>query len=474
MNSKGKIRMTTIRVFRHHIDSSFIALALIEFLILFLAIYVGAMLRFQADWVAIDISIGDVWARALLFAVTHWLCFLALGLYLPNLRDGINGVTVRLALSLVIGTVLLVVVYYLFPNAFVGRGVMALATLTSFIGVLVGRLVFYRVVGIERLKARVLVLGAGAEAGSILKRMRRRNDQRNFRLIGFYPVDEDAVQVPENLLVQSSKPLCDLIQAMDIDEVVIAVDDRRGCVPVDELLRCRLGGLSIIDVQTFFERESYKILVDMLKPSYFIFSDGFSHNPATDTLRRSMDVFFSVLLVLLTWPLMLVTVLAIKLEDGLRAPVFYLQERIGANGEPYNVIKFRSMIENAEAGGAQWASKDDMRVTRVGAFIRKYRIDELPQAFNVLRGDMSFVGPRPERPVFVSDLAEKIPFYNERHLVKPGITGWAQLNYSYGSTEKDAVEKLQYDLYYIKNRSLLLDLMILAQTVEVVLFGRGR
>lgn len=466
--------MTTVRVFRHHIDSSFLTLALAELVILFCALYAGALIRFLGDWSAIDISFGQFWPYALLFALSHWVCFWALGLYQPNLRDGFTGVMVRLGLALIITSVALIVVYYLMPSWFVGRGVMAIATLLAFVMLLGARVAFYTLVGIEQLKSRVLVIGAGKRANQIAQRMRRRSDMRNFRLLGYFPVDDEDVLVDPSRVVRSELPLCEMIREMGVDEVVIAVDDRRGCFPVQELLRCRLRGVNVVDVQTFFERESYKILVDMLKPSYFIYSDGFTRNSITDGARRGLDIFASLLLIALTWPLMLLTVIAIKLEDGLKAPVLYLQERVGARGRTYYVMKFRSMIENAEAAGAQWAVQNDMRVTRVGEFIRKYRIDELPQAFNVLRGDMGFVGPRPERPVFVEDLGSKIPFYHERHLVKPGITGWAQLNYPYGASEKDAVEKLQYDLYYIKNRSLLLDLMILVQTVEVVLFGRGR
>lgn len=466
--------MTTIRLFRHHIDSAFIWLAVIELFLLFSAIYLGAGLRYRMDWAMIQGSMGELWPRASVFAISHWLWFLAMGLYLPNLRDGLNGVAVRLALSLVFGTVTLVFLYYLMPGAFVGRGALALSTASAFVLLMAGRILFYRLVGLERLKTRVLVVGAGREAASICARMRRKNDKRNFVLLGFYPVPDEARLVEDNLLVKTDKDLARTVVELDVDEVVIAVDERRGCVPLDALLRCRLSGVNIVDIEEFFERESYKILVDILKPSYFIFSDGFTHNTITDRLRRIMDVVFSITLFVIFLPVMLITVLAIKIEDGMRAPVFYQQLRIGANGRAYKVLKFRSMVENAEASGACWASKNDMRVTRVGAFIRKFRIDELPQLFNVLRGDMAFVGPRPERPEFVCTLSENIPFYQERHLVKPGITGWAQLNYSYGASERDAREKLQYDLYYIKNRSIMLDILIIAQTVEVVLFGRGR
>jgi sugar transferase (PEP-CTERM system associated) len=232
----------------------------------------------------------------------------------------------------------------------------------------------------------------------------------------------------------------------------------------------------VIDLLDFFEREAGKVKLDLLSPSWLIYSDGFRGGRFIEYAQHGFDILAAGLLLLITWPIMLAAALAIRLECG-RArpcPIFYRQERVGLGGRSFEVLKFRSMRTDAEqAGKAQWAQKNDPRVTRVGAFIRKVRIDELPQIFNVLRGDMSFVGPRPERPPFVEDLNLKLPYYAERHRVKPGITGWAQLCYPYGSSDRDAMEKLQYDLYYIKNRTMLLNLIILVQTVEVVLFGRG-
>jgi sugar transferase (PEP-CTERM system associated) len=254
---------------------------------------------------------------------------------------------------------------------------------------------------------------------------------------------------------------------------VVAMDDRRRGFPILELLECRLAGIDVTELLSFLERETGRVRIDVLNPSWMIFGEGFRR----DTLRlmssRSLDLLASSILVLITLPLMLATWLAIKLEEGWSAPVLYRQERVGLGGRTFRLLKFRSMRTDAEANGAQWAAKEDARVTRVGAVIRKFRIDELPQMLNVLRGHMSFVGPRPERPEFVADLAQKIPYYIQRHCVKPGITGWAQLCYPYGSSEQDALEKLQYDLYYIKNNSLLFDLAILVQTAEVVFMGQG-
>jgi sugar transferase (PEP-CTERM system associated) len=252
------------------------------------------------------------------------------------------------------------------------------------------------------------------------------------------------------------------------------MDDRRQGFPVHEFLECRLAGIEVLELQTFLERETGKVHLDIMNPSWIIFGTGFNTSLLNRAFERAFDLLVSALLLVLASPLMLLTALAIRLEDGWNAPILYRQARVGRFGESFDVIKFRSMRIDAESGrGAQWAVRDDPRVTRVGAFIRKVRIDELPQLWNVLRGAMSFVGPRPERPEFVSQLEEKIPYYRERHTVKPGITGWAQLCYPYGSSERDAVEKLQYDLYYVKNRSLIFDFVIIVQTVEVVLWGKG-
>jgi len=242
---------------------------------------------------------------------------------------------------------------------------------------------------------------------------------------------------------------------------------------MEDLLECKMEGVKIVDAASFYERESRKVALEMVTHGWLVFSDGFSVSSVFGFGKRSLDILAATILLLAGLPLMALTAIAIKIEDGLAAPVFYSQERVGLNGRVFRVHKFRSMTTDAEKNGAVWASKNDTRVTRVGDFIRKVRIDELPQIFNVINGTMAFVGPRPERPIFVEKLSERIPFYSERHRVKPGLTGWAQLCFAYADNEEDTREKLRYDLYYIKNQSLLLDLLIIIQTVEVVLFKKG-
>jgi sugar transferase (PEP-CTERM system associated) len=261
---------------------------------------------------------------------------------------------------------------------------------------------------------------------------------------------------------------------MQINEIVVGPDNRRGMLPMEELLECKQAGITITDLITFFERELGKVKLNLIDPSWLVFSTGFDASPLRKLSKRIFDIVAALLVLVLTWPLMLGAVIAIRLESGSGAPILYRQDRVGERGKPFPLIKFRSMRTDAEKDGvARWATQQDDRVTRVGRFIRKVRIDELPQLWNVLRGDMSLIGPRPERPQFVDDLARKIRYYELRHCVKPGLAGWAQLNYPYGATEEDAAEKLKYDLFYVKNHNFMLDLMILIQTVEVVVFRRG-
>jgi len=322
----------------------------------------------------------------------------------------------------------------------------------------------------------ILVLGAGERASIIEKRMRRDVDRQGFHVHGFIVMEGDleAGVVNENR-IEFDGSLVNYALENDIDEIVVASDERRNNLPVDELFACKIRGVEITEILDFIERETGQIAVNLIYPSWVIYSNGFS---SANHLRNTLDWFFNAsmafVLLLLTWPVMLITTILIKLDEGLKAPIFYLQERVGLDGQSFNIIKFRSMRIDAEKNGAQMATLNDDRTTKIGKFIRKYRVDELPQIYNVIRGDMGFVGPRPERPQFVQQLIKNIPYYNERHNVKPGLTGWAQLKYPYGSTEKDSLEKLKYDLYYIKHRSFLLDLLILIRTVEIVLFGKGR
>jgi sugar transferase (PEP-CTERM system associated) len=323
-------------------------------------------------------------------------------------------------------------------------------------------------------KRRVVILGAGDHAAEMARKMRRKSDQRGFKILGYVPVGDEPIRVLQASLLRPDQPLYTWATRHGVDEIVVAADDRRGTLPVAALLDCKQRGLAVTELAEFVERVAGTIKMDLTNPSWLLFSDGFNNSPTRLAIKRGFDVVVALVVLVVAAPFMCLTALAIRLESGRGAPVLYRQERIGAYGKPFPLIKYRSMCPDAECDGvARWATKNDDRVTRVGRFIRKARLDELPQLWNVLRGDMSIIGPRPERPQFVSDFNTRIRYYSLRHCVKPGLTGWAQLRYPYGSSLEDAQEKLKFDLFYVKNHNLVFDMAILLQTVEVVLFGRG-
>lgn len=462
-----------MRILRHYLPLPITLLATAEALVYFAIPYLAAYLRFDSDFAAIEADLGPLWPRAALFAGFVLVCMVAMGLYSARLRTTYSGVLMRVGASIATATAALALLFYVLPALHLGRGILGIAALTAFLAAAIIRLIFVRLVDEAIFKRRVVVFGCGRQAISI-SRLRRRSDQRGFVIVGYLRPEGDSVLVPEEKVVTPRESLLGFARELEIDEIVVAMDDRRRSFPVEQLLECRLAGIEVADLVSFLERETGKVRLDVLNPSWMIFGEGFRRDPVRLFSERGFDVVASLLLLAITWPVMFLTALAIKLEDGVSAPVLYRQKRVGLEGRLFDVLKFRSMGVDAEVDGKpRWAESGDSRVTKVGALIRKARIDELPQIINVLKGDMSFVGPRPERPEFVAELSEKIPYYKERHCVKPGITGWAQLCYPYGSSEHDAVEKLQYDLYYLKNHSLMFDLVILLQTAEVVLWGKG-
>jgi sugar transferase (PEP-CTERM system associated) len=465
-----------IRLLGQHIYLSIAVLTAIEAVLFFGSVYAAVMARFHVDLGSIaDVEQlhGAVWPRALAFSAIMVLCLLAFGLYSGRQRARFTGMILRVAVALVAGFALTAALFYMVPTLWIGRGVDGLAAIGGLFGVVTSRLVFARVVDENIFKRRVLVYGAGETAAAIAG-IRRRADRRGFFIIGFVPAHRNERAVNIDRIIHPQGNLMHLCHRLGVAEVVVAMDDRRRDFPVRELLQCRLAGIEVTEVLTFLERETGRVRLDVLNPSWMIFGPGFRRDHFQRLTSRLVDLAVSLIALPVALPFMMVTAIAIKIEDGWRAPILYRQPRVGLGGRTFNVLKFRSMRTDAERDGTpQWAQKRDPRVTRVGSFIRKVRIDELPQILNVLGGQMSVVGPRPERPEFVRQLAERIPYYLERHSVKPGITGWAQLCYPYGSSEQDALEKLQYDLFYIKNRTLLFDVAILLQTVEVVFLGKG-
>ena len=449
-------------------------LAIAELALLAGSLWAAMHIRFWGDAAALAEFSERLGFKLALFASVIVIAMAALGMYQPRMREGWFGMFARQAVGFALGGAGLILAFYVIPGFYVGRGVMASGLLIGFVAVSAFRSMFMRMIDTELLKRRILVLGAGRRAALILQRMRRRVDRRGFHLVGFRPLANEHHVVPAETIVSPHESLAAHAERLQIAEIVVGPDDRRGQLPMEELLECKQRGVAITDLATFFERELGTINLSLADPSWLVFSKGFDASQMRRFSKRTFDLLAALIVLLLAWPLMLATALAIRIESGARGPVLYRQERTGLNGRTFLLNKFRSMGTDAEKDGvARWATKNDDRVTRVGRFIRKTRLDELPQLWNVLVGDMSFVGPRPERPTFVDQLTRKIRYYPLRHCVKPGLAGWAQLNYAYGASEDDAAEKLTYDLFYVKNHDFFLDLLILVQTVEIVLFGRG-
>lgn len=462
-----------IRIFRQYLPIHFLVLGLVEFATLILSVFAGIWLR-SLGLETPSVGGASALSKALTLAVVLFLGMMAMGLYQRRFRYGTAGVVMRTATAFLGGAVVLALVYFAAPSVSLGRIEFLLTMSIALIAVSFARIVFMKFLGQEGLKRRVLVLGAGEKAAQIPRQMRRRVDQQGFTVVGYVHVRGEHDVVDEALVIRPDVTLLALARQLDVDEIVVAVGERRRkSFPVHDLLDCKLSGIDVIELQEFFERETGKIKLDLLNPSWLIFSDGFNHGRVQAAIKQAFDIVVSLMLLAVAWPFMFLTAAAIYIESGFRGPIIYRQIRVGQHWRLFHVYKFRSMRTDAEKDGAKWAVKNDDRVTKVGRFIRKVRLDELPQIFNVLKGDMSFVGPRPERPEFVTQLSEQIPYYAERHRVKPGVTGWAQVCYPYGASEKDSLEKLQYDLYYIKNYSLFLDLVIILQTAHEVTWGKG-
>ena len=461
-----------IRSTKSQVRTPLLLLAGVELAVLFSSVYVAGIVVLGSV-AECDRLLGPVAPKAALVSIVVLTSLVAMGLYQYHQRLYFNEAVVRVLVGLTFACLALAILFYAYPPLMITRDIAAVAIGYSLILLLLARYLFVRTVDEHVFRRTTLVYGAGERAASISS-IRRRADRRGFKVVGQVPALGDTVVEEQGLLSTNGKSLADVAIEKGADEIVVAMDDRRGNLPIRELLDARLKGIDVIDLLEFLERETGKIRIDLVSPGWLIFSPGFRRSGFSELAKRLLDVVVSALLLLVTWPIMLLIALAIKIEDGLSAPVLYKQERVGQGNRPFNVVKFRSMREDAEEdGNAVWASENDGRVTRVGNVLRKFRLDELPQIFNVLAGQMSIVGPRPERPEFVRELEENIPYYSERHVVKPGVTGWAQLKYTYGASEEDAVEKLQYDLYYIKNQRIFLDILIMLQTVEVVMWTKG-
>ena len=459
-----------IRLFKHYVPYAVLLLGTIDLALLLAGAEAGWTLRLWQVGIARG-SVADRIPNMIVFAAALQGAMVAVGVYGAQALHSVRFATARIIVATALGILLLSLLFFALPPVAFWRSSLLYATGLTLAAMITVRAALRDWLGGPRFRRRVLVLGAGPRAARIQALSRRPN--AGFAVVGFVGMNDGPSAVDGAVNRAAIENLPRYLERIGAGEVVLALEERRNALPLADLLRIKTTGVEVNDFSTFLERETGRVDLDSLNPSWLIFSDGFSAGRRLSGMgKRLFDVTVSLLILALTWPVIAATAIAVKLES--RGPAFYRQRRVGLYGETFEVIKLRSMRTDAEVGGkAVWAQKDDPRVTRVGRFIRKVRIDELPQAWSVLKGEMSFVGPRPERPQFVADLEARLPYYAERHVVKPGITGWAQINYPYGASIEDAREKLEYDLYYAKNYTPFLDLLILLQTARVILWPEG-
>jgi len=445
---------------------------------------VEAMLLFSGLIIAVYVRLGAIDAEdALIFrhgfhkaALATVFCLTSF--YLFDLYDFVvmhdrGELVLRLLQALGLAWIALALLFYVLPQVMIGRGVSLIALPIALLLMVAWRMSIHWVLGHPELGERILIVGSGSFAIEIARETLNRPDA-GFRVIGF--VDNDPALVGKSLInpkvIGLTSELASLVKREHVDRLVVAMGDRRGQFPTQELLRLSLSGdVSIEESASFYERLTGRVLLDMIRPSWLIFSSRGRRARSNEVIRIVIHRIIALLGAILSLPIAILTALLIRIDS--RGPILYKQERVGRNGRTFTLMKFRSMRVDAEKDGPVWASSGDDRMTRVGRIIRKIRVDEIPQFWSILRGDMNFVGPRPERPHFVSQLAQEIDYYEQRHLVAPGLTGWAQIKYPYGASIEDAKKKLEYDLYYIKNQNLALDATIMFETIKTILSGRG-
>jgi sugar transferase (PEP-CTERM system associated) len=462
-----------IHIFSHYVPGRSLILAMLEAAVSLVAAQIGISLHIADSGAAISSLGATAPAQAATFAAGMMIIMTSMGLYASDMWSNAGAIRVRLVASFVVGFAAIALVSSLVPSRFPGLVALGAAvTALALAGSYVVRSVFHRWNDLGVLKSRVLVLGTGSRVAGLAEHSRR---SPSHQVVGFVSLQSSQHFVPQSqvLPIAPGATLASVVDKHAIDKIVVGIRDRRGGgFPVQQLLECKMKGVEVVELPTFFEREYRQVMLESLNPSWMVLGDGFRQSFFGNWVKRLFDLTVSAALLVLCFPVLLVAALCIFLENGL--PVLYRQERVGRSGRVFTLYKLRSMKTDAERNGAaQWARENDTRITRVGQILRKCRIDELPQIINVFKGEMSFVGPRPERPYFVDQLVKQVPYYSLRHTVKPGITGWAQVRYAYGASVDDSIEKLQHDLYYVKNHSLFLDIMILLATVEVVLWGKG-
>jgi len=459
-----------IRLFKHYVPHAVLFLGLLDVALLIAAAEIAYSIRLHQLGSIVE-PIVDRLPQLFTFAVSLETAMIAVGVYGADALQSLRRAVARILVAISLGIIFLSVLFFLSPAITFWRSNLFYAMGIAAVSLIAIRILLGKMLGGHVFKRRVVVLGAGPRAAR-LKALQQQPGSA-FVVVGYVSMSEANRVIPEAIARDAIYNLADHVVLLNASEVVLALEERRNALPLKDLLRIKTTGVHVNDISTFLERETGRVDLQSVNPSWLIFSDGFSSGRMlSGVFKRLFDITASLILLLLAGPIILLTALAVKLES--KGPAFYRQRRVGLYGVGFDCLKLRSMRQDAEVNGqAVWAEKDDPRITRIGRFIRKVRIDELPQCWSVLKGEMSFVGPRPERPQFVEDLEQQLPYYAERHMVKPGITGWAQINYPYGASIEDSRQKLEYDLYYAKNYSPFLDLLILLQTIRVVLWPEG-
>jgi sugar transferase (PEP-CTERM system associated) len=459
-----------IRLFKHYVPHAVLFLGLLDVALLVAAAEIAYSIRLHQLGSIVE-PIVDRLPQLFTFALSLETAMIAVGVYGADALQSLRRAVARILVAISLGVIFLSVLFFLSPAITFWRSNLLYAMGIAAVALVAIRILLGKMLGSQVFKRRVVVLGAGPRAAR-LKALQQQPGSA-FVVVGYVSMSEANRVIPEAIARDAIYNLADHVVLLNASEVVLALEERRNALPLKDLLRIKTTGVHVNDISTFLERETGRVDLQSVNPSWLIFSDGFSSGRMlSGVFKRLFDITASLLLLLIAGPVILLTALAVKLES--KGPAFYRQRRVGLYGVGFDCLKLRSMRQDAEINGqAVWAEKDDPRITRIGRFIRKVRIDELPQCWSVLKGEMSFVGPRPERPQFVEDLEQQLPYYAERHMVKPGITGWAQINYPYGASIEDSRQKLEYDLYYAKNYSPFLDLLILLQTIRVVLWPEG-
>ncbi len=460
-----------IRIFDQYIPIRKIAFFFLESSFIAGMVILGAYLRFLGDPISLY-PYNYLILKTLLIVACVQLSLYYFDLYdLKVFRSNLE-LSIRLLQSLGISSILLAALYYLFPFLIIRSGIFLISLVFMGAVIVLWRIIYNRILRARQLDQKIMIVGSGSLAKNIASEIVERVDT-GFKIIGF--ITDNPEKVGEKLvnpsIIGDQSQILDIATREKVDRIIIALEERRGKFPGAQLLECKMRGIAIEEGIEFYERLTGRLQVESLRPSFLIFSEGFKKPGLSMGLKRITGFALSLIGLILISPLILIISILIKIDS--QGPVFYKQERVGKRGKIFELLKFRSMFDNAETNGPVWAESDDKRITRVGRWIRKWRFDEVPQMLNVLKGDMSFVGPRPERPYFVDQLRKEIPYYDQRFSVKPGLTGWAQIKYRYGASKEDALEKLKYDLYYIKNLSPLFDLLIIFETIKVVLFRKG-